>query len=107
MKHTLQQVFRSGKFVVGFVIFVVILLIVLIYPLIIKHPPLEIIGLGTFFPPGIYVNTYDSINAPTKYTLNLSNASANRIAIRLGKEERLAIQDWLLAFGIPESDIDI
>jgi hypothetical protein len=37
MKHTLQQVFRSGKFVVGFSIFMVILLIVIIYPLIVTR----------------------------------------------------------------------
>ncbi len=34
MKHTIRQVFRSGKFVVGFSIFVAILLIVIVYPLI-------------------------------------------------------------------------
>ena len=49
MQHMLQQIFRSGKFVVGFVIFMAILLIVLIYPMIIKDPPLQIIGQGTFF----------------------------------------------------------
>ena len=56
MKHTLQQVFHSGKFVVGFVIFMALLLTVFIYPLFITGRPLEIIGQGTFFPPGIYVN---------------------------------------------------
>jgi peptide/nickel transport system permease protein len=72
MKHTLNQVFHSGKFVVGFTILVTtILLVVFIYPLFIKEPPLQIIGQGTFFPPGIYVSTYDTINAPTIYTLNL------------------------------------
>ncbi len=40
MKHTLRQVFHSGKFVVGFVIFVALLLIVFIYPLVIKDAPL-------------------------------------------------------------------
>ena len=48
MKHILRQVFHSGKFVVGFSIFMAILLIVLIYPLIITDPPLAIIGQGTF-----------------------------------------------------------
>ena len=57
MKHTLQQVFHSGKFVVGFSIFMALLLIVIVYPLIIKDAPLAIIGQGTFFPPGIYVST--------------------------------------------------
>jgi len=70
MMHTIQQVFRSGKFVVGFVILMTILLIVLIYPLIIPDAPLAIIGQGTFFPPGIYVSTYDSLNSPV-YNLHL------------------------------------
>ena len=69
MKHTLQQVFRSGKFVVGFSIFMFIAADVIIYPLFVKDAPLAIIGQGTFFPPGIYVNVYDSIGSPT-YTLN-------------------------------------
>ncbi len=106
MQHTLRQVFRSGKFVVGFSIFVAILLVVLIYPLIITHPPLQIIGQGTFFPPGIYVSAYDSVNAPTTYTLNLDDAAARRVASKLKAEDRLAIKEWLVAFGIPEDEID-
>ena len=71
MKHTILQVFRQSNFLVGFVIFVLLLLMVFIYPLLVKYPPLEIIGQGTFFPPGVYVSTYDSINANTKYILKL------------------------------------
>jgi len=106
MKHTLQQVFRSGKFVVGFSIFVTILLFLAIYPLIITDSPLEIIGQGTFFPPGIYVSTFDSINSPAKYTLNLDDANAKRIAGKLSEDDRLAIKEWLVAAGIPEIEID-
>jgi peptide/nickel transport system permease protein len=106
MKHTIRQVFRSGKFVVGFFIFVTILLIVIVYPLIIKAEPLGIIGQGTFFPPGIYVSTYDSIGSPT-YTLFLDEAAAKRIASKLSSDDRLAMKDWLVAEGIPENQIDI
>jgi peptide/nickel transport system permease protein len=106
MKHTLRQVFRSGKFVVGFVIFVTILLIVTIYPLFVTDSPLEIIGQGTFFPPGIYVSVYDSIGS-SPYTLNLDNASTSRIADKLSNDDRLAIKDWLVAVGIPETEIDL
>jgi len=106
MKHTIQQVFHSGKFVVGFSIFVAILLIVIVYPLIITYPPLEIIGQGTFFPPGIYVNVYDSIGS-TQHTLMLDDAAANRIASKLSNDDRLAMKDWLVADGIPENEIDI
>lgn len=106
MKHTIQQIFHSGKFVSGFCIFVAILLIVIVYPLINTDPPLEIIGQGTFFPPGIYVSVYDSLGS-TPYTLNLDEAAAERIANKLGDEERQDIHEWLVAVGIPESEIDV
>jgi peptide/nickel transport system permease protein len=106
MKHTLQQVFHSGKFVVGFTIFAALLLVVFLYPLFIKDAPLAIIAQGTFFPPGIYVSAYDSVNSPTTYTLNLDNAAAKRIDSKLGSQERQDIKDWLVAFGIPVDQID-
>ena len=105
MKHTIQQVFRSGKFVLGFSIFVAILLIVIVYPLIITDPPLAIISQGTFFEPGIYVNVYDSLGSQP-YTL-LDDAATNRIAGKLGDKERLDMKEWLLDYGIPESEINI
>lgn len=107
MKNTLQQVFRSGKFVVGFSIFVTILLIVIVYPLFITDSPLAIIAQGTFFPPGVYVSAFDSINSPTTYTLNLDSAAAKRIDSKLGTQERQDIKDWLLADGIPADQIDV
>ena len=107
MKHTLRQIFHSGKFVFGFCIFVTILLIVIIYPLFVKDSPLAIIGQGTFFPPGIYVNTFDTISSPTTYTLNLDDATTNRIASKLGDKERLDLKKWLVTSGIPEDEIDI
>lgn len=107
MQHTLRQVFRSGKFVVGFTILMTVLLIVIIYPLVVRHPPLQIIGQGTFFPPGIYVSTYDAINAPTIYTLNLSDAAARRIENRLSQDDRIAMKEWLVAYGVAADEIDI
>jgi len=79
---------------------------VILYPLIVPYPPLEIISQGTFFPPGIYVNVYDSINAATHYILNLDDATAKRIASKLKEEDRLAIKEWLVGAGIPENEID-
>ena len=107
MKHTLRQVFHSGKFVVGFSVFMAVLLIVILYPLIVPYPPLEIISQGTFFPPGIYVNVYDSIGSTTHYTLNLEDTAAKRIASTLGNDDRHAMKDWLVAVGVPEAEIDI
>ena len=106
MTYILRQVFRSGKFVAGFSIFAAIVLTVIFYPLLITDRPLAIIGQGTFFPPGIYVNIFDSINAP-RYIINLDDAAAKRIASKLGDKDRVAIRDWLVGAGIPEEDIDI
>jgi peptide/nickel transport system permease protein len=107
MKHTFQQVFHSGKFVVGFVIFMTLMLIMLVYPLIIRDAPLSIIGEGTFFPPGIYVSTYDSIHSPTVYALNLDNAAAKRIGNKLSSDDRTAMKEWLVKAGVPADQIDI
>lgn len=106
MKHTLQQVFRSGKFLIGFGIFAVMLLIVIVYPLFVPNPPLQIIAQGTFFPPGIYVNVYDSIGS-TPYILNLNDAVANRIAGKMSNDDRAAMKEWLVADGVPADQIDI
>ena len=105
MKHTLRQVFHSPKFIIGFSIFVAILLIIIVYPLLILDAPLAIVGQGTFFEPGIYVSVYDSLSS-TPYTLNLDDAAAKRIASRLKEEDRLAIKKWLVAAGLPENEID-
>ena len=107
MSYTIRQVFHSGKFVVGFSILMATLLIVFVYPLFIKDSPLQIIGQGTFFPPGIYVSAFDSINPPTTYTLNLDQAAAKRIANKLSQDDRVAMKEWLVVAGIPESQIDI
>jgi peptide/nickel transport system permease protein len=106
MKHTLQQVFHSGKFVVGFCIFTFIVLLVIVYPLFVRTAPLTILSQGTFFPPGIYVNVYDSIGT-TPFTLMLDDAAAKRIASKLSDADRLAIKEWLVAAGIPENEIEI
>jgi peptide/nickel transport system permease protein len=107
MKHTLNQVFHSPRFVIGFSILMVVLLTVFIYPLIVKDKPLKIIAQGSFFPPGVYVNVFDSTNSPAIYTLNLDNAAAKRIASKLSDEDRLAMKEWLVADGIAESEIDL
>jgi len=106
MNHTLRQIFHSPKFVIGFSIFMTVLLIVIVYPLFVKDPPLSIIGQGTFFEPGIYVSVYDSIRSTPKI-LNLPDASAKRIASKLNNEDRLAMKAWLVADEIPENEIDI
>ncbi len=105
MANTLRQIFKSGKFVSGFVIFMAIVLGALIYPLFVKDSPLAIIGQGTFFPPGIYVNVYDSMGS-TRYTLDLGEADFNRIASRVSEEDRQSMKEYLVAAGVAETDID-
>ena len=106
MKNTIQQVFRSGKFLVGFVIFMAVVLLVIIYPLISPGKPLTIIARGTFFPPGTYVSVYDSIGS-TQYTLMLNDAVAKRIDSKLTGQARLDMKTWLVADGVPAAQIDI
>jgi peptide/nickel transport system permease protein len=102
MKHTLRQIFRSGKFVVGFVIFMAILLTVILYPIFVKDAPLQMISRGTFLPPGTYVNLYDSMNSAPRYSLIVDDADARRVANKLGSEERAAMQKWLVGKGVVE-----
>ena len=107
IKHTLRQAFRSGKFRVGFAIFMAIVLTVLIYPIFVKDSPLGIVNRGSFLAPGIYVNLYDSMSSSPRYTLLLDKAAERRVSAKLGDPERLAMQKWLVGKGIPEEDIDI
>ncbi len=106
MKNTLRQVFRSPKFILGFLIFALILLTMLIYPLIVPGNPLEMIGLGTFFPPGTYVSMYDALDTK-KQTLKLPDADAKRVAASLSDADKISMMEWLIAVGVPEADIDL
>ena len=77
-----------------------ILLIVFVYPLIVRRSAAGDHRSGHFLSPGIYVNAYDSIGSP-HYTLNLDDAAAKRIASKLDDEDRVAIKEWLVAAGVP------
>lgn len=105
MKHTLRQIFRSPKFLVGFVILACILLTMLIYPLIDPGDPLRMIGLGTFARPGTYVSLYDSAGAPAA-TFKLPGADANRLAKTLSDEDRVSMVNWFAAAGVDVGGLD-
>jgi peptide/nickel transport system permease protein len=85
--------------------FTFIVLAVIVYPLFIRDKPLAIMSQGTFVPPGIYVNVFDSLNTKPQI-LMLENAQAKRIASKLSEDDRLAIKEWLVASGILEGEID-
>ncbi len=106
MFNTIKQVFRSPKFVVGFVIFGLILLTMLVYPMINPGDPLQMIGVGTFAKPGTYVSVYDTVQSKTE-TFRLPDADANRIAQRLKDEDRVSMVDWFTKAGVDITGLDI
>ena len=106
MKNTLRQVFHSPKFVGGFSIFMVILVILFIYPLINPGDPLEMIGVGTFAEPGIYVSMYDATKTDYE-TLRLPDAGDKRVAAALKEEDRVAMVEWFTVMEIDISELDI
>ena len=105
MKNTLRQVFHSSKFVAGFVIFVAILLLILLYPLIFPGNPLEMIGVGTFAKPGTYVSLYDSVNTERE-TLKLPDAADKRLDAVLKTEDRIKMVAWLSAMEVNIEGLD-
>ncbi len=105
MKNTLRQVFHSSKFVAGFVIFVAIILLIIIYPLVNPGNPLDMIGVGTFAKPGNYVSVYDAVTTQTE-TLKLPDAAAKRLGSVLKEEDRKKMVEWLTAMEVDVSDLD-
>ncbi|MER2151409.1 MAG: hypothetical protein ABS900_07325, partial [Candidatus Limivicinus sp.] len=101
MKNTLRQVFHSSKFLVGFIIFAVILLTMWIYPLFNPGNPLEMIGVGTFAHPGTYFSLYDAVTTDTE-TLRLADADEKRISNLVSDADRAAMIEW---FGLMEIDV--
>lgn len=106
MKNTLRQVFHSPKFVGGFVIFVAILLLMIIYPLINPGDPLEMIGISTFAKPGTYVSLYDASKANYE-TMRLADADDKRLDAYLSAEDRVAMIEWFGLAGVDISGLDM
>ena len=90
----------------GFLIFVVILLVMLFYPLINPGNPLEMIGLGTFAKPGTYVSLYDSVGTDTR-TFKLPDADDKRIARMLAMDDRVKMVNWLSKMEIDVEGLDV
>ena len=103
MKNMLRNIFHSPRFVVGFTIFMVMLLTVLIYPYFITRDPLLGIGKG-FLEPGTYVSVYDANNAGT-YRVELPEASENRLKTSLPIEDRETMLAFLKAKGVDASHL--
>lgn len=106
MKNTLRQLARSPKFMAGFLIFVVILLVILIYPFFNPGSPLEMIGVGTFAKPGTYFSMYDAVSTNSE-TLRLPGAEDKRLEARMTAEDRVSMVNWFTAVGVDIEDLDI
>ncbi len=104
MKNTLRNVFHSPRFLVGFIIFMFILLTVLIYPWLVHRDPLQGLGKG-FLEPGTYVSVYDTNNTGT-YRVELPEAAEKRLEATLPVDERQMMLDFLKAKGVDVSALD-
>ena len=104
MKNTLRNVFHSPRFLVGFIIFMIILLTTLIYPYVITRDPLVSLGKG-FLEPGTYVSVYDANNAGT-YRVTLPEAEINRLESTLAMDDRQRMLDYLTAKGDDVAALD-
>lgn len=104
MKSLIKQVFHSSKFVVGFVIFAVMLFMIIFYPLIVATDPLNMVG-GLFYKPGTYISVKDAVQTQ-KYTLKINTSSAKLKSI--SKSDRMNMADWLIKYGsVKKSEINI
>jgi peptide/nickel transport system permease protein len=116
MKNQIRQIFRSGKFMTGFIVIMSILLLVIIYPLFNPGNPLEMIGYNSFIKPGTYFSLYDSLSLEDRqiYRFRLEGADELRIYNKMSAEDREAMKDWLVRYGereevpgLTEEDIDV
>lgn len=106
MKNTLKQVFHSGKFLTGFIIFVFILGMCIIYPLVVTNDPLEMVGNGNFYEPGTYI-LQEEAALDDGYSMNM-DASDTKLQIALDIDDLANMQSWLLKYGgVNEADIDV
>ena len=100
MKNTIRQVLHSPKFMIGFIMMVVIIISVILYPLFNPGNPLEAIGQGSFLPPGTYFSVFDANNAKT-YTIDLKDtATANRAESIITMDDRVNMILWLTNKGV-------
>lgn len=106
MKQTIKNVFRTPKFLVGFVIMVLLLATMVIYPLVITADPLEMVGESSFMPPGTYINAQDSVNS-ADYLLK-RDVKSNRLEEAFSVEDRVKIADFLVTYGgLSAGEIDV
>ena len=105
MLRQLKEAFRNPKFLLGFILFVLVLLAAIFYPIFSIYEPLTYYATG-FEKPGTYVNIQDITNS-TGVKLNVDTA-AGRLDSVLTKDQKESMKDWLIRFGgVDESAIDL
>jgi ABC-type dipeptide/oligopeptide/nickel transport system permease subunit len=109
MFHQIKQAFRSSKFLVGFIIFMSLLLAAIIYPMVSLWHPLQIVTRPGFAPPGRYVNIQDVLQVrDLDRRMVLVDVDANRLDNVVAEEEAAQMIDFLVNFiGIPEGHLSI
>lgn len=103
MKHQIKQVFSSPKFVIGFIIFMAMLLTSIFYPMISSVGPLQSVFKGSNAAPGTYVNVEDVIK--TEKGIFELPVAANRIDNALSEKEKDKMIKWLENYGGVEEGI--
>jgi len=105
MLRQLKEAFRNPKFLVGFILFVVLLLTAIFYPILSIYDPMKNYATG-YEHPGTYVNVLDIANSEG-VKLNVDTA-AGRLDSVLDDEQKETMKDWLVRFGgVEESAIDL
>lgn len=105
MISQLKQVFHDKKFLLGFIIFITILFVTIVYPILVSYDPLEMVG-GLFYKPGNYVSITDVVESKS-YKLNI-DTKAGRLESKLSLEDRAEMATWLEKFGgVSISEIDV
>ena len=109
MFHQVKQAFRSSKFVVGFIIFMLLLLAAIIYPTLSMWEPLQIVTRPGFAPPGRYVNIQDVIQVrELDRRMILVDVEANRLDNAVSDEDAQQMIDFLVSFiGVPEESLSL
>jgi len=108
MKNQFKQLFKSGKFMTGFIIILAILIFIGVYPIVNPGNPLQMIGYNSFIPPGTYFSLYDAVNPNVfVYTMRIPGAAEARIVNTMPMADRESMRNWLVRAGMPEEEIDI
>jgi len=105
MKNQLKQIFQTPKFVFGFVIFVFMLALAILYPLLVPGDPLEMQTAGCY-KPGTYISLADAIESK-QYTLKM-DITSSRLDKMISQEDKDAMVSWLTKYReIDEADIPV